>query len=323
MGSSPGNFAQLSYLDHFRGELYRDFADPIGISARALVEGLFGIHPDLLAGTLEIVPGFPTSWEYASMEHRDITVDFKRQGNIDRYIIEPAFQKEVKLLFRTKARRQDARITVNGKEISWHCNPKAVGQPEIAFSVDPADAYDIRIQWIGNKPAMASYDSIAIIHESFEVRRSSGEITDLRDPQHLLHETNLNKDRLSAEIRDNPGSHAFFLKMKQGKLEWWQPVDIELRPAEQLTVSKAQPPNKLRFAIQNNTQEVVDGSVHIIVGQDTLQQMLTIPARASSNSITVNSAGLLPGSNNVRVQLPNGECLEKIITNWKIDAVLL
>src|SRR5699024_7182324 len=170
---------------------------------------------------------------------------------------------------------------------------------------------------------MASYDSIAIIHESFEVRRSSGEITDLRDPQHLLHETNLNKDRLSAEIRDNPGSHAFFLKMKQGKLEWWQPVDIELRPAEQLTVSKAQPPNKLRFAIQNNTQEVVDGSVHIIVGQDTLQQMLTIPARASSNSITVNSAGLLPGSNNVRVQLPNGEYLEKIITNWKIDAVLL
>src|SRR5699024_2649306 len=28
MGSSPGNFEQLSYYDRFRGELYRDFADP-------------------------------------------------------------------------------------------------------------------------------------------------------------------------------------------------------------------------------------------------------------------------------------------------------
>jgi len=43
IGISPGNFQQLSFYDANRSELYRDFADPIGVTARTVVEGLFGI----------------------------------------------------------------------------------------------------------------------------------------------------------------------------------------------------------------------------------------------------------------------------------------
>ena len=48
LGASPGNFQQLSFYDAIRKELYRDFADAVGMAARSLVEGLFGIrltHP--------------------------------------------------------------------------------------------------------------------------------------------------------------------------------------------------------------------------------------------------------------------------------------
>ncbi|QNP54198.1 DUF4450 domain-containing protein [Hymenobacter qilianensis] len=48
LGSSPGNIQQVSFYDAHRGELYRDFADPIGVTARTLLEGLFGIVPDAL-----------------------------------------------------------------------------------------------------------------------------------------------------------------------------------------------------------------------------------------------------------------------------------
>ena len=48
LGNSPGNFGQLSFYDAFRGELYRDFADPVAMAARTLVEGLFGILPDMI-----------------------------------------------------------------------------------------------------------------------------------------------------------------------------------------------------------------------------------------------------------------------------------
>lgn len=56
--ASPGGFQQLSFYDAARGELYRDFADGIGMAARSLTEGLFGILPDALNDKLVIRPGF-------------------------------------------------------------------------------------------------------------------------------------------------------------------------------------------------------------------------------------------------------------------------
>ncbi len=85
MSASPGGFEQLSFYDAIRGEFYRDFADPIGMAGRTLVEGLFGIQPDALHDTLTIHPGFPAEWNYASLQTPDISFDFKRNGNTDTY----------------------------------------------------------------------------------------------------------------------------------------------------------------------------------------------------------------------------------------------
>jgi hypothetical protein len=52
MGLCPGDFHMTSALDAHRQEAQRDFGDPIGCSARALLEGLFGIQPDLLSNRL-------------------------------------------------------------------------------------------------------------------------------------------------------------------------------------------------------------------------------------------------------------------------------
>ena len=50
LGASPGNFGQISYYDKARSEAYRDFGDNVGISSRAIVNGLFGIRPDAMNG---------------------------------------------------------------------------------------------------------------------------------------------------------------------------------------------------------------------------------------------------------------------------------
>ena len=65
MGLCPGDFHMTSALDAHRQESQRDFGDPIGITSRALVEGLFGIQPNLIANTIRIRPGFPTAWDRA------------------------------------------------------------------------------------------------------------------------------------------------------------------------------------------------------------------------------------------------------------------
>jgi hypothetical protein len=91
LGSSPGNFGQLSYYDAFRGELYRDFADPTAMAARAFIEGMFGIQPDMINKTLTIKPGWPSDWEHASIETPDIAVQFRKNNNTDFYLIESHF----------------------------------------------------------------------------------------------------------------------------------------------------------------------------------------------------------------------------------------
>eukprot|EP00825_Cyclidium_porcatum_P016891 TRINITY_DN19776_c0_g1_i1.p3 TRINITY_DN19776_c0_g1~~TRINITY_DN19776_c0_g1_i1.p3 ORF type:complete len:119 (+),score=4.49 TRINITY_DN19776_c0_g1_i1:356-712(+) len=68
LGGSPGNFLQISYYDANRYEAYRDFADQVGMASRSLVEGLFGIIPDLLNNSLTIRPGLPVEWDHASLK---------------------------------------------------------------------------------------------------------------------------------------------------------------------------------------------------------------------------------------------------------------
>ena len=67
MGISPGNVGTMNFLDVYRREAQRDFADGVGVMSRAMVEGLFGIRPDALNGTLHIVPGLDR--RMASREH--------------------------------------------------------------------------------------------------------------------------------------------------------------------------------------------------------------------------------------------------------------
>ncbi|MBQ3632282.1 MAG: DUF4450 domain-containing protein [Prevotella sp.] len=80
-GQSPANFGQISKYDAARGECYRDFGDCIGISARTLLQGLFGILPNALEGRCIIRPGFPEAWDSASVRTPYIYYKYQRQGD--------------------------------------------------------------------------------------------------------------------------------------------------------------------------------------------------------------------------------------------------
>jgi hypothetical protein len=77
MGICPGNVGSMNYLDVYRREAQRDFADGSGVLSRAVVEGLFGVRPDALGGILAVAPGFPAAWDHASLRHPDLTLDYR------------------------------------------------------------------------------------------------------------------------------------------------------------------------------------------------------------------------------------------------------
>lgn len=100
LGSSPGNFGQLSSLDAATGEGYRDFSDVTGISSRTLIEGLFGITPDALNGKCIIRPGFPSEWNEASIHTPYLDYSFERKDGKDSFIISQHFSKPLTIVIR-------------------------------------------------------------------------------------------------------------------------------------------------------------------------------------------------------------------------------
>ncbi len=100
LGSSPGNFGQISFYDAARGECYRDFGDCIGISARTLIQGLFGIVPDALNGRCLLRPGFPASWDSASVSTPYVTYKFHRKDGKMIYEVTQNFTRPLKIVIR-------------------------------------------------------------------------------------------------------------------------------------------------------------------------------------------------------------------------------
>lgn len=99
-GDCPGNFGQISHYDKALKEAYRDFGDNIGITSRAIVQGLFGIRPDALYGRCYLQPGFPVEWDSVSVKTPYFSYRFHREGDKDCYDIEQNFPQALQIILR-------------------------------------------------------------------------------------------------------------------------------------------------------------------------------------------------------------------------------
>ncbi|MDP4292788.1 MAG: glycogen debranching protein, partial [Bacteroidota bacterium] len=298
LGGSPGNFLQISYYDANRFEAYRDFADQIGMASRSLVEGLFGITPDLLESTLNIRPGLPVDWDHASLKTPDISFVFKRVGNKENYTIVPTLPKPVKLNFRAMAKGETVKsVTVNGKSVSWKNVDQAIGYPQIEINTEVGPRFEIAIEWQGSKPELAKNAASFGLNEPLEASFGNAKVVELYDPQQALKQTSIKDNKLVAEVAGEKGNRTAFVKIKQGQLTWWAPVCFKVMETLDITTPLTQEKNTLQFSIFNNTASVINNAkVTVNPGASAYVTNATIP-QGSSTRILVPSTHILPGSN--------------------------
>ena len=161
LGLCPGNLGCMTSHDMARGEAQRDFCDAIGVNSRALVEGLFGIKPDALAGELKIVPGFPAKWEHAGIRHPDFTFDFHRDGLTETYRVEPKFSRPMALNLQIAALRTVPEVAVNGKAANWKWVEDIYGVRRIEVAAPAAEKFEVVVNWKGEVPAAKAAPEIA------------------------------------------------------------------------------------------------------------------------------------------------------------------
>jgi hypothetical protein len=200
MGISPGNVGSMSYLDVYRRESQRDFADGSGVLSRALIEGLFGVRPDAIKGELIIAPGFPRGWDHATLTHPRVGLSFSRKARVDSFTVEPRFGKPMSLRLQLPAAGEKAQISINGRTVTGRIveGPR----PAIEVIAPAAPQYDVRVVWSGTAPKSAR---IAAIARDAEPSPSPRGFAAADGPQETIDLTPHFNDRLTEIFR--PGKY--------------------------------------------------------------------------------------------------------------------
>jgi hypothetical protein len=352
LGQTPGNAGTMTYYDAYRGEAQSDFGDDIGALSRALVEGLFGVHPDALAGELLLRPGLPAAWDHASFHHPFLDYTYHADGPVliphtiqrsvdtgggrgavvmqsettqtpgfsETYSITPRFPKPMALRLQVVARRSDvAMVTVNGLNVTWQALDDSVETPRIEIVCPPAEHYEVKIVWMGDVPAAPAAPAVVVAGRDFVVPLGLAHVREITDPQGAIDNFGATASNVTVTAVGAPGFHTAFLKLQQGALTWQEPLTFEIRPAWEIIPAETQAPGQLTFSVRNNNSTAYSGNVvlHCQGGED-VKVPLAIPALGTSASISLAAA--LPGSNRVVADLGGGQSVEDVVTNWKLTA---
>jgi hypothetical protein len=320
LGGSPGNFVQLSYYDAARGESYRDFGDEIGMASRALVEGLFGIRPNLLDGTVTINPGFPEEWDHASISIPDIQFSYKRSGDIVNYIIKPSFAKPVKIRFIAKPLSDRVvNVIVNGKPVEFKQEENSIGYPAIAFTTETGPDFEISIEYAGKKLSKVSANEFYALGDILSVNAPQSAILDLFDPQGVLKNPSKTLKNTKGTVNGALGHRTFFVKVKQNEMVWWEPVNIEIRKPFEIVTSDGQVASGIKFQLQNNTSSGADALITVNSGTKAFSLRIHADAKSLSADINVPAKNLINGYNTVTVDVAGKPVYTQLIADWMAD----
>ncbi|MBS2097409.1 DUF4450 domain-containing protein [Carboxylicivirga linearis] len=313
MGASPGNIGQISYYDKARGECYRDFGDPVGMYSRALVQGLFGINPDLLNNRLELRPGFPSDWESANIETSDIAFSYQRVNNVSTYIIKNKWDKTIKLDLKIPAfRDQISEVRANDEIASWTIEEN-IGNPLIKINTGLLDSVVIQVKWSGDEFKKSRYSGIGVKGDAWTLT-SENKVEEVYDPQNVLSDLNITDDAIQAVLNGELGNRTAFVKMQQGQMYWWEPIEIEMQ--EPFTISSDSESDTIVFTIKNNRNTDFRGEVTINNGKH--QFSLTLRAGEESNKIEFPHYAAVFGSNLVQIYKDDNCIYKDKIVNWNI-----
>ena len=319
-GISPGNFEQLSHYDAFRGELYRDFADPIGVAARTLTEGLFGVNPKLLENKISIRPGFPKDWNSAELKLPDWEYQFKRTSKKTEYLFKSKYQNPVSLEMQIPVNYSNIQsVKVNGKKVDWNIKPNSISQPFVQFETPKGKDFKIEINYSGEELKIEQTNYVNYIFESLQLNfDSKKKIKNMYDPQGLIKNSPPLEGWIRPKGEDGVVTHkfeltreerkgTFFVQLEQNGTKWWQPVNVDIRfPLETKWVNK-------QLQIQTKSSNPINGNITI----NGLNKTFSVQ-KNQNTLIEIPAIYLSKGTNSIELDY-NGIKQNIDITDWDIE----
>jgi hypothetical protein len=229
LGLCPGNVGATTFYDANRRETQRDFADGVGATSRALIEGLFGIKPDALSGELVLEPGFPAQWDHAAIKHPDVNVSFQRTNDRLTYSIEMKSPKAMRVRLRVSAVSDSvAVVTINNQEAKWRSIEDSVGTPMMEIVSDPSFKTEISVLWKGKKISPAPEISFNTNSSRMTYRFTEDQLVSVNDPQSLFRSIIIESNSFHATFPRAAKGSTVFAKVRQGEMIWWRSINVDV-----------------------------------------------------------------------------------------------
>jgi len=253
-GLCPGNFPMSLQLDPHRQESQRDFGDPIGCASRAIVEGLWGLHPDLLNGRLHLSPQLPSEWTEATLRHPEVVVQFHADDRTEVWTVKPSFARETILTLELVARTTRLpKVKINGHAHDVHFAEDAVGAPRVVVEVAQPDPWEIELQWEGEAPVHVPAEPLRCTSGRPIAWPSGVQHDQIDDPQRCL--TN--------GVPSVPGRRCIFALQEIEDSRYWLPIELSIAhpavsaPARERVSSAAYEPVELGHVFSGSVKEIL------------------------------------------------------------------
>lgn len=322
LGASPGNFGQISFYDAARGECYRDFGDPVGVAARVVVQGLFGMYPDAMNRRWIIRPGFPDSWDKASITTPDISFAFERTrvagATVEKYTIKK-LRHSLYLLLKARSDRIAA-LTVNGKEAAWTLEENAAGYPLVKIHAAHGEldsACHVQVEWGGRMPEKPQHAAAVALGEKWQLSVGC-KLLQLYDPQAALGSVRKSSSTAAGVVQGEKGHRTLFVQLEQGQMTWWQPVHLEAVDRYEVVDFDPEAPS-LRFAIRNNTAKALSGTLALGSGSSAYTVPVAIPAGGKSEAVAIPEGKAVAGTNRIALLEESRQIYSAALTCWNIS----
>ncbi len=297
-----------------------DHCDTLGPSLQCLAEGLFGLRPRMAEDRLEIQPSFPSDWDHARIELRDVEYSFTREGQTDTFTVQTTRPTTKRL--RLVMRGDGATASVNGQAVAAAHIVPGIGHAFIEVEAPQGTEARFSVSHSTRPLPEVAYPPVAASGMAFTVTCHNGAITEVKDPQGVFGAGTVGAAGFTAPVTGALGHHTAFVHVKGAAVDFWQPVDIEVRePLELAALQLSGDAHSLAFALQSNAAEprTVQATVSCAGQQATVAATLAPHSAGAGQTLALPAAaGLVPGSNPVVLSLDGKPAARTHIECWDL-----
>ena len=208
-----------------------DFGDCMHPFVRAMVQGMFGFHPDFPNNKVFLSPAFPSEWDNALLDLPDYHIDFSRTE--DQILYHFKIQQTATLDILIPVGNETVNtVIVDGLTAEWKQEP-GFGETMIRIKIANASKVSVLVKTRKSKTVYTALNLNAITASHLQIAMKADSILAVSDPQKVLKEICIEDLLVNATISNNPGLHSFFIKTKGQGGPQWRIVHIRVRDSLQ------------------------------------------------------------------------------------------